>query len=208
LGYQHPDEALNLLDGISDPVAQAGGAAALAGMVKDSRPQESFQLLARAEQALEKTKSPRDRMFILFRLSYSLVSLKQAGPMAAALDQGLAARDEAMAAFATTHPNSSVSAAALNAAPYVPAIVFNSARIIPEYTLTRINDLRVPARQAYLLAVMARGVDPGNALSEVPIKCSGLEEVNTSEVGNVEFHSPERANSTARTSAWALLRHS
>jgi hypothetical protein len=123
-----------------------------------------------ALQALEKIKSPRDRMFILFRLSYSLVSLKQAGPMAAALDQGLAAGDEAMAAYAASHPNSSVSSAVFNAAPYVTAIVFNSARIIPEYTLTRINDVRAPAWQAYLLASMARGVDPRDAQSQVPIK--------------------------------------
>jgi hypothetical protein len=161
LGHQHPDEALKLLEGISDPVAQAGGAAALVGMVKDSRPQESFQLLARAEQALEKIKSPRDRMFVLFRLSYSLVSLKQTERMAVALDQGLAAGDEAMAAFAASHPNSSASAAVYNAAPYLSAIVQNSARIIPEYTLMRVNDLRVPAWQAFLLAGMARTVDPG-----------------------------------------------
>jgi hypothetical protein len=169
LGRQHPDEAAKLLDGISDPVAQAGGAAALAGIVKDSRPQESLQLLARAEQALEKTKSPRDRMFILFRLSYSLVSLKQTERMPAALDQGLAAGDEAMAAFAAGHPNSSATAA-FTAAPYLSAIVQNSARIIPEYTLMRISDVRVPARQAFLLAGMARTVDPGNAQSEVPVK--------------------------------------
>lgn len=169
LGYQHPDEAVKLLDGISDPIAQAGGAAALAGMVKDSRPQESVQLLARAEQALEKTKSPRDRMFVLFRLSYSLVSMKQSALMASALDHGLAAGDEIMSAFAASHPDSSASAA-FAAAPYVTAIVYNSARIIPEYTLMRINDVRVPAWQAYLLANMARGVDPGNAQSEVAIK--------------------------------------
>jgi hypothetical protein len=169
LGYQHPDEAATLLEGISDPVAQAGGAAGLAGMVKDSRPQESFQLLARAEQALEKIKSPRDRMFVLFRLSYSLVSLKQAGLMAAALDQGLAAGDEARAAYAASRPNSSATAAFV-AAPYLAAIVQNSARIIPEYTLMRISDVRVPAWQAYLLAGMARTVDPGNAQTQVPIK--------------------------------------
>jgi hypothetical protein len=169
LGYQHPDEAIKLLDSISDPVAQAGGAAALAGRVKDSRPQESFQLLARAEQALEKIKPPRDRMFILFRLSYSLVSLKQAEQMTAALDQGLAAGDEAMATYAASHPNSSATAA-LVAAPYLSAIVQNSARLNPDYTLMRISDVRVPARQAYLLAGMARTVDTGNVHSEVPIK--------------------------------------
>jgi hypothetical protein len=170
LAHQQPDEAAKLLEGISDPVAQAGGAAALAGILKDSRPQESSQLLARAEQALEKIKSPRDRMFVLFRLSYSLVSLKQAGPMAVALDQGLAAGDEAMVTFAASHPNSSAMAAVYNAAPYLSAVVHNGARIIPEYTLTRINDVRVPALQAYLLAVMARAVDPRDAQSEVPVK--------------------------------------
>lgn len=155
--FGQPERALKVLDQVSDSVKYASTAAELALVIKDSRPQNSAELLAHAQQTLEKTKAPRDRIAILYRLVHTLTFMKRSEQLAVALDQSFAAADEMMADFAARHHDSASSG---SGAPYqLPLIVRDSARLIPEHTLTMINNVRMPVLQAHLLVAMAKGLD-------------------------------------------------
>jgi hypothetical protein len=157
LAREQPEKATKVLAEVSDPAMNAATAASLAMTMKDSRPDESAQLLARAQQALEKTKAPQDRMVILLELTRALASMKQPEQLAVMVDQSFRAADEIISAFAARYPDSPSMG---RAAPWqLAGIAEISAKLIPEHMLARINDVRVPALQADLLIAMAHGLD-------------------------------------------------
>jgi hypothetical protein len=157
LANREPELAAKVLDEVPDPAMNAATAASLAMTMKDSRPEESAQLLARARQALEKTRAPQDRMVILLELTRASASMKQPEQLAALVDQSFGAADEIIAAFAAKYPNRPLTG---RVAPWqLAGIVETSAKLIPEQMLARINDVRMPALQADLLIAMAHGLD-------------------------------------------------
>ena len=156
LAREQPEKAAKVLDEVSDPVMNAATAASLAMAIKDSRPEESGQLLARAQQALKKTKAAEDRLTILLELTRAVASMKQPEQLAALVDQSFEAADELVAAVAARYPDSPWPARA----PWqLAGIVEASANVIPEHIFSKINDVRLPALQANLLIAMARGLD-------------------------------------------------
>jgi hypothetical protein len=156
LAHEQPEKAAKVLDEVSDPVMNAATAADLAMAMKDSRPEESAQLLARARQALEKTKAAEDRLTILLELTRAFASMKQPEQLAAVVDQSFEAADELISAVAARYPDSPWAARA----PWqLGGIVEAAAKIIPEHIFSKINDVRLSALQANLLIAMARGLD-------------------------------------------------
>ena len=145
LSHQNPELAVRALDNVSDPVLHAAASANLALAFKDKDPQECDRLLAQARQTLEKTKSPQDRMTILYQLTHTLASMGRQEQLATAVDQSFAAFGE--------DRRTSVD-------PYMLSwVVQSSARFMPERLLEKINDVRSPRVQANLLIALARGLE-------------------------------------------------
>jgi hypothetical protein len=143
-----PEKAEKALEEVSDPLRHASAAALMAIRLRDSQPEYSSQLLAGVQETLANTKAPHDRLAILENMAQAFAVMERREQLTAVVDQSFAAADEIL------------SAAAGSGWPYeLPFVVRSSARFIPQHTLDKTNQIRVPVLQARMLIAMAEGVD-------------------------------------------------